>query len=126
MNDPPDLNPDDNTSYHHADVDDVVANLTRTQARLSSYLVTHQDDLDPKDPTQLARLYDQHAPRLDRFLSASHTLSTFSPGIVDSIDQFRRKKALGSLSAEPEPYQPLLSHDPTADDDLKENEQHDS
>jgi hypothetical protein len=126
MKDPPDLNPDDKTSYCRADVDDVVANLARTQARLSSYLVTHQDDLDPKDPTQLVRLYGQHAPRLDRFLSASHTLATCSRGIVDSIDQFRREKALGSLSAKPEPYRPLLSHDPTADDDLKENEQHDS
>jgi len=100
----------DHNSPH---TDHLIANLARTQARLSWYVGHRWDYLDPEDPAELAYLYGQHTARIHRLYDAVHTLSAYSSGIVESIDQFRQAGGLESFTTETNAapddctYQPL-------------------
>jgi hypothetical protein len=74
--------------YDPADLDDLFANLARTQARLRRY------HLGSQALSELARLYPQHLSHLSRFLGAQHDLA-MSPCFLELID----KERLGRLES---------------------------
>ena len=50
------------------DIDDVITALATSQNRLSAYLDTHRDELEPRPLERLLSVYSQNATRLGRLL----------------------------------------------------------